>query len=191
MGSYTAIADAGRSLIELLRREMVPEPLAKGEDIGLCSPDEKGGAVLGLYLYDIEENPETKNQEKIMVDKEHIKNPPTSLNLYYMLFVSSESEIASRAIDEHRIMGRAIQVLNDNNRIGAEYLMGTLKENEEPFDIQGLVLTYEEKEKVYQLFEKRLFTAFFYKAGPVFIESEKIRRVRRITDADIRVGHKR
>lgn len=191
MGSYTAIADAGRTLVELLRRELVPEPIKKMEDIGFCTPDEKGGCVLGFYLYDIEENPEIKNQDKIMIDREHIKNPPTSLNLYYMLFVSSESEIASRANDEQRIIGRAIQVLNDNSHIDREYLMGTLKDNDEPFDVQGLVLPIEEKQKIYMLFEKKAMTAFFYKAGPVFIESQRIRRIRRVTDVDITLKAKR
>ena len=194
MGNYTIIALTGKAIIDLLCRELVPEPIKRAENIGLCSPDEKGNYTLGLYLYDIEENPEVKNQEKIMLDREHFKNPPTSLNLYYMLFVSSESEIASRASDEQKILGKAIQVLNDYSRIGidAQNMLVTESFNEtmEFIDIQGINMPFEEKQKVYSLFEKKVFTAFFYKAGPIFIESEKIKRIRRVTQSEITIKQK-
>lgn len=195
MGNYTIIALTGKAIIDLLCRELVPEPVKRAENIGLCNPDEKGNYILGLYLYDIEENAEVRNQEKIMLDREHFKNPPTSLNLYYMLFASSESEIASRAGDEQKILGKAIQVLNDYSRIGInqENTLVTegFDETMEIFDIQGLVLPFEEKQKIYSLFEKKALTAYFYKVGPVFIESEKIKRIRRVMQSEIIIKQKK
>ncbi|NLK38418.1 MAG: DUF4255 domain-containing protein [Epulopiscium sp.] len=191
MGSYTVIADTSKTLVELLRSNLIPEPVKKPEDIGLCTPDERGGSILGLYLYDIEENQEVKNLEKVMLDKEHFKNPPTSINLYYMLFVRSESEVAARAIDEQRIMGRAIQVLNDNTRVSFEDLWGTLKTENEVLDIQNLVLPFEEKAKIFNLFTQKAMLASFYKVGPVFIDSQKVRRIRRVVSADISIQQKR
>lgn len=195
MGNYTIIASAGKAIIDLLCRELVPKPVKRTEDIGLCSPDEKGNYTLGLYLYDIEENPEVRNQEKIMLDREHFKNPPTSLNLYYMLFVSSESEISSRASDEQKILGKAIQVLNDYSRIGidTQNMLVTEGFNEavEFIDIQGIHMPFEEKQKVYSLFEKKIFTAFFYKVGPIFIESEKIKRIKRVTQSEFTIKQKK
>ncbi len=190
VGSYTVIADAGRSLVSLLQKNMIPEPLQKPEDIGLCTPDEPGNARLGLFLYDIEEVPESRNRERIELDKEHYRNPPTSLYLYYMLFVRMESEIANRAVDEQRILGRAIQVLNDYNRMAAEDLQGTLKENGENLDIQGLVLPFEEKHKVYSLFQQKGLHSFFYKVGPVFLDAARIRRIQRVTEAKIDIQQK-
>lgn len=190
MGNYTAIADTGKTLVAFLRRELVPEPVKREEDIGLCTPDDKGNYMVGLFLYDIEENPEIKNQEKIMLDREHFKNPPTSLNLYYMLFVSSEAEVVTRAIDEQRILGRAIQALGDYNRIDGEILVGTLAEYGEGFDIQSLVLPFDEKQRIQMMFEKKVFTSYFYKVGPVFIESKRIKRVKRVKSAEIVVQQK-
>lgn len=190
MGSYTVIADTSKTLIGLLRSNLVPEPVKKAESIGLCHPDEKGGCILGLYLYHMEENQEVKNQEKIILDKEHFKNPPTSLNLYYMLFVHSESEISARAIDEQRIMGRAIQVLNDNTRMNQEDLLGSLQINNEILDLQNLVLTTEEKTKIMGLFQRKSVLTHFYKVGPIFIDSEKVHRIRRVVSADISIHPK-
>lgn len=194
MGNFTVIADAGETIIALLRRELIPELLKRTEEIGLCSPDDKDACLLGLHLYNIEENPETKNQEKIMLDKEHFKNPPTSLNLYYMLFAGTGTELTAKAAEEQKVLGRAIQVLGDYSRIGvgedASLLYGTLKENRELLDIHGLTLSYEEKYKVYSLFENKAFLAFFYKAGPVFIEAEKVRRLKRVSESAFTVHRK-
>lgn len=183
MGNYSVIADAGKSIISLLRREMIPEPVMKAEDIELCSPDEQSNSIIGLHLYDIEENPEVRNGEKIVIDREHFKNPPTSLNLYYMVFVKMKSESTSKAIDEQILIGKTIQVLNDNGRIQSYDLEGTLNENDEFLDMQSIVLTFEEKQKIYSLFENKKFLSCFYKVGPVFIDSEKIRRVKRVSQA--------
>ena len=60
MGSYTIIADVSRSIVEMLRKTMIPEPIQKEEEIGLCSPNDRGNHILGIYLYDLDENPEKK-----------------------------------------------------------------------------------------------------------------------------------
>ena len=190
MGSYTVIADAGKSLINLLRKELIPELLKKEEDIALCTPDDSGNAILGLYLYDVEEVPESRNRDRIQLDREHYKNPPTSLYLYYMLFVKTEIEVASRAVDEQRILGKAIQVFNDYAKLYSDELDGTLKENDEELDVQGIVIPFEEKQKIYTLFDKKGLYANFYKVGPVFIESNRIRRVKRVTSAKFDVTKK-
>lgn len=182
MGEYTIISEVSQKLLELMRENLVPEPVKKFEDIGLCHPDERGSAILGIYLYDIEENAETKTMERVFVDKEHYKNPPVSLNLYYMFFAHSQAELVSKAVDEQRIMGKVIQVINDNLRLDI---------NGEFVDIQPYFITYDEKNKVMSNFENKKDIACFYKVSPVIIESEKVRAVKRVKIADISVEHKR
>lgn len=190
MGSYTAIADVSRSIIELLKNELVPEPIKKQESIGLCPPNDRGSNILGLYLYNMEENPDTRSREKIVLDKEHFKDPPMSLNLYYMLFAYSDSEPLTRTIDEQRILGKAIQKLNDYRRIPEKYLMGTIKENNEIIDIQMVNLSLEEKVKTWSLFSQPYKISAFYKVGPIYIEADNIKSFKRVTEVNISIQEK-
>ena len=164
---------------------MVPEPVKNPEAIGLCSPADKGGISLGLYLYNIQENAEMLSQEKIKLDSSHFKEPPQSFYLYYLLFSRSEAELMTRIADEQRILGRAIQQLNDFRRIPKEYLIGTLGENDEPVDIQSIHLQTDEKARIWSLFQQPYCTSYYYKAGPVFIESEAVKAYSRVQTAEI------
>ena len=40
MADYTALVEAGSSLVELLRDNLTPEPISNRELIALCSPHE-------------------------------------------------------------------------------------------------------------------------------------------------------
>jgi len=50
IGGYTAIADAGASLVKLLREHMAPDPIPRSDLIGIASPADKGDLALTLYL---------------------------------------------------------------------------------------------------------------------------------------------
>ena len=182
MSQYTIISEVSQRILELMKENIVPEPIKKFEDIGLCTPDERGSAILGIYLYNIDENAETKSMERVFIDKEHYKNPPASLNLYYMFFVHSQAEIVSRAVDEQRIMGKVIQVINDNLRldVGDTFV-----------DIQPMFLEYDEKNKILSTFENKTDLVYFYKVSPVIIDSERVRAVKRVKVADISIQQKR
>lgn len=182
MGEYTLISEVSKKILDIMKENLVPEPIKKFEDIGLCHPDERGSSILGIYLYDIEENAETKTMERIFIDKEHYKNPPVSLSLYYMFFAHSQAELVSRAIDEQRIIGKVIQVINDNLRLDV---------GDEIVDIQPAFLDYNEKNKIMSNFENKTDIACFYKVSPIIIDSEKVRAVKRVKIADISVEHKR
>ena len=190
MGNYTIIADVSRSILELLKNNLVPEPIKKAENIGVCAPNDRGNNNLGLYLYDIDENPESRSMERIILDKEHYKDAPMSLNLYYMLFAYSETDLITRAIDEQRILGKAIQTLNENAQIEKEYLVGTLKENEETVAIHMINMSLEEKVRIWSLFNQPYRISAFYKVGPIFLESDKVKTVKRVQKVDISVHRK-
>lgn len=190
MGSYTVIADVSRSIIEMLSATMVPEPIQKKELIGVCPPNDRKNCLLGIYLYDIDENPEQRSQEKAYLDREHYKNPPMSINLYYMLFACSDADPANRIYDEQRILGRAIQQMNENQRLPQEYLKGTLKETKEIVNLSMISVPLEEKAHIWSLFQQSYHICVFYKAGPIFLESTKIHQVKRVTEVRISIQGK-
>lgn len=190
MGSYTAIADVSRSIVEMLRATMVPEPVQKEEWIGLCPPNDRGNYLLGLYLYNMDENPEQRSSSKQFLDREHYKEPPLSINLYYTLFAYSDAEPASRAYDEQRILGRAIQQMNENRRLTGDYLCGSLKEKKEEFILELIPIALEEKVRIWSLFQQPYHISAFYKVGPVLLESTKIWQTKRVTQVHITVQEK-
>ena len=183
MGNYTVIADTSRSIIELLRAELSPEPVSKAETIGLAPPNEPENYTLCLNLYNIEENPGMHTAERLIVDNTTTKDPPMSLTLHYMLFANIKSDPVRKAIDEQRIMARAIQVLNDNRRVPEKYIQGTLRESQEGVDIVNVNLNLEEKVRIWSLYNQPFKVCMFYKAGPVFIESNNVYKATRVSEA--------
>ncbi|MGN0596246.1 MAG: Pvc16 family protein [Ruminiclostridium sp.] len=185
MGSYTAISDAGKTIVDFLRKKCVP-PIEKPELIGLCSPDDTGNFILGICLYDIEERTDLKTGRDIVIDETHVKNPPSLLDLYYMIFTALKSDIAVRAADEQRILGSVFQKLADN-RIISEGLAGTLSESSESINITFENKPYEDKIRIWTAYNLPPKQCLFYKVSGIAVESETIRSVKRVTDADISV----
>ena len=68
MADYTAMTEADMALVELLRDNLTPEPLGNRELINLCSPHESENNQLTLYLYHIEEEPQSANTGYFSVD---------------------------------------------------------------------------------------------------------------------------
>ncbi|MCE8427089.1 MAG: DUF4255 domain-containing protein, partial [Candidatus Methanoperedens sp.] len=108
--------DVGEVLITLLRDNMGIPP----ETIMLISPGEieaNDNVRLSLFLYQVRENAYLRNQEMQQIDPAHLRNPPLPLELYYMLTAYPSSGISDRTErteEEHRILGKAIQILYDN-----------------------------------------------------------------------------
>lgn len=190
MGTYTVISDASCSLLEVLRKTVSPEPISKPETIGLCQPNDRGGNILGIYLYDVKENETMRSQERLRLDAEHYKEPPLSFYLNYMIFVHSSSEAATRMIDEQRILGRVIQQLNNYRRIPGRYMAGSLKDSNEPLEIQPLTLTIDERVKIWSLFNQPYRTSCFYQIGPVYMDTEMIKTTKRVVSAEFDIRQK-
>ena len=53
MAKYTVIADTCRTVVEMLKDNLVPEPMSKPESIGVCDPKDRGNFVLGIHPYNI------------------------------------------------------------------------------------------------------------------------------------------
>lgn len=182
MAAYTGMADVGVSLVNLLKENLTPEPIADKETIGLCSPSEKGDFALTLYLYNIEESGEFRITEMQKLDDGNLKYPPSSFNLYYLMTAYSTGELKNKASDEHKILGRAIQVLNDNGVIKKEYLVGNLKNSEQEIRVQIKNLTYDEMMRIWNFHDVPYRLSIAYRVGPILIDSTRIKKVTRVLE---------
>lgn len=111
--SYTMIADVGNTLLNLLKESLVPNIIHNESLIGLCSPNDSGDFVLGLYLYHIEQNQNMRMNSYIDQGVELQVRPPIYLNLYYMITAHSQSDIKFKSYENQMILGKVIQTLND------------------------------------------------------------------------------
>ncbi|MCT4593105.1 MAG: DUF4255 domain-containing protein [Anaeromicrobium sp.] len=188
--AYTAIADVGSSLVKLLQENLVPEPIDKKENIGLCSPADKGDFQLTLYLYNIEESGEFRQTEMIKLPDGNLRYPPISFNLYYLLTAYSTAELKSKALDEHKILGRAIQVLYDNAILRGNDLAGSLKGSDQDIRIQTKNLSYDEMMRIWNFNDVPYNLSIAYRVGPVLIDSTRIKEAKRVVDTKISIMRK-
>ena len=176
MAKYSIISDIGRGLVNMLRDKLVPEPIDKPEYIGMCEPKNRGNYIVGIHPYDIQENRDGKAQEALTLPDGSIQAPPARIEVYFMISVSSNAEMESKAIEEARIIGKVIQVMNDNATIPSQYMPQITEYPAEVIPISMLPLEVEEKVKIWTLFGESYKISSFYVAGPIAIESENIQK---------------
>lgn len=179
MAKYSVIADISKGILNLLRDKLVPEPVDKYESIGICEPKERGGYVVGLHPYDINEDTSGAQMEVRRLPDGGVQDPPAMIEMNYMISVSSKAELETKAMDEARIIGKIIQTFKDNATLPVRYMPDTADPNMAPVPISMRPLQMEEKVKVWTMFGETYKLSVFYIVGPIAIESEIIRKPRR------------
>lgn len=175
MGKYTIIADIGKTLVNLFRDTMVPQPIKKPEQIGVCSPKERGSFSLGIHQYDIVQENGLRN-DPIHLPDGSLQNPPVNYELFYIISVSSKAEASTKAIDEQRIFGRLLQVINDNQVIPQKYMPEVLRMSDEEISINMLSLELDQKIKIWSMFSEPYRLSAFFSVKPISIESTVIKK---------------
>ena len=188
--NYSIIADVGASIIKLLHESLVPEPVQNSDMIGLCSPYDKGDFVLCLHLYDIQESTEIRPVEMEIVTNDTMRYPPQCYTLHYMMTVISNEQVASRAINEQRIFGKALQTLSDNAILQSGKMVGVAADSREAVNIVLQNLSFEEKSKLWNFQNSPYRLSAFYKVEPVYIDSNRIRKAKRVTESSIHLHKK-
>ena len=179
MAKYTIISDIGKGLVALLRDKLVPEPVDKGESIGICDPKERGGYIVGIHPYDIKEDTSGRATENTTLPDGSVQDPPAMIELYYVVSVCSKAEIETKALDEAKIIGKIIQVFKDNPTIPPRYMPNNVGMPIENVPISMLPLNMEEKVKVWTMFGEPYKLSVFYVVGPIAIDSENIHKAKK------------
>lgn len=185
MADYTIIADVGHTLLRLLRDQMTPEPITQPELIGLANPADKGDLMLTLFLYNITSNGDNRHNQMLVRGPGTLQFPPLPINLHYLFTAHSSAELQSRYIDEHRILGRALQVIYDNAILNGSSLQGSLADSGEEL---RLVMNHLPLESMINLFPNEPYKiSFSLEVGPVFIDSTRIKTTKRVLERDFRI----
>ena len=174
LAKYTIISDVGQAITNILREKLTPEPIDKAEKIGICEPKDRGEYIVGIHPYDIKEDLTSQKREPIHLPDGREQDPPSMIELYYMISVSSKAQIELKSAEESRIIGKVIQVFKDNQVIPQNYLPDDSKIEKIP--ISMIPLEMEEKVKIWTMFGESYKLSVFYLVGPVAIESEVVRK---------------
>ena len=153
MGSSNVIAEAGISIVNMLKKNMTPEPIASPESIGLCMPQEPEDYQLTVWIYSLEEqkgggaggtgfrpDPNDPSQERFA---------PMQIKLYMLVTAHSKAPPQTRSADECRIIGRAMQIMRDMPTIDAEFLEGSIAGDAGAISIEMVKLSTEEVAKIW------------------------------------------
>lgn len=183
MAGYSGIADVSSRLVKLLQEGLCPELVRSPDSIGLCSPEDHGDFSVGVHLYDIRENDEYINTSMTSVSTGIQRYPSTYLSLHYMITPYSSADVKYKEAEEHRILGRIVQIMADHS------VMESRQESGAGLDwvIRLMRMTAEEKSRMWSYPGKAIKTSLFYKVAPVEIESARTKEIRRVTRAEISV----
>jgi hypothetical protein len=166
---------------------MTPDPIPQPEMIGLASPVDKGDFYLSLFLYNIRESGDNRRTQMIARGTNEIQYPPMVVELCYMLTAQSPAELQSRALDEHRILGRAMQVLYDHSVLRGSMTVGTLAEREEEVRIVMDPITGGSMLNMWNFADTPYRLSVSYSVGPVNIDSTRIKTTKRVLERDFRI----
>lgn len=184
MGGYTVIADLGASLLRLLRDHLTPDPVPRPDLIGMASPRDAGDLALSLFLFNVKENGEARRTG--MVDRGGVlQYPPQALDFYFMMTAHSNADRLTKSLDEHRILGRAMQVLYDNAVLSGPYLEGTLAESSGAIRLTLMSMEGEELMKLWQFGDLPYKLSVVYRVGPVMLDSNRVKPVSRVVERHI------
>lgn len=184
MADYPIIADVSSYIVKTLRQKMCPEPIPSPNNIEISSPaDQDVDYIVGLYLYDIQEEALVAQPPLIQKGRIQLTKPPKPYGLYYMVFINGSSQMGLKAPDIQKIIGRVAQIVNDNSAVLPNQLQSWIDTQEPPIVLSQAKISLEEKVRVWQAINKPYQVSLFYKAAPVFLSSEVVIDTPRVVDA--------
>lgn len=192
MSTHDAIYDMSRTLRTLLQKRIslngVEVPVTVDSPLRTNYPEPR----LNLFLYQILQDEFRRNSQRVEVagggpDAVQFIGEPLALKLYYLVTAFAPANPQhSGGLDEHRILGKAMQVFHDNQAILATALQGSLRPEVARLRARPiqLVLLNQEVEHLKHIWGDNnvpLRASVAYEASIVFLErAEDPRKVKRV-----------
>jgi len=192
MADYSIISDCSNYLVKLLREKMCPEPIPSSNNIQVSSPmSQDVDYLVGVYLYDIVEMQDIAIGPNIRKGRVRLSRPPRPYMLYYCIFVNGGSQMGLKDLDVQKILGKVVQIINDNDSILPMELQPWLEYPELPIVFSQAKMNIDEKHRIWQALHKPYNLSLFYKSGPVFMSSEDIIHTPEVVEATFNLDMKK
>jgi len=190
MADYTALYEAGSALVELLREQLTPEPISKGELISLCSPHESENNQLTVYLFHMEEDTQSGLSGYYPCSRDMEKMRPTMLTASFLITAHSKAPTQMREADQYRMMGAVIQTVKDMPVLDKRYLGGSLAQSEAELHLSVERPNFDQLIKIWNNNSNAYKLSVVVKVAGIAIDSRRSRKIRRVTDVAIDVEQK-
>lgn len=190
MADYTALFEAGNSLVEYLRSQLTPEPISKGELISLCSPHESENNQLTVYLFHTEEDSQAGQMGYVPFSRDEERIPPTGLTASFLITAHSKAPVQMREADQYRMIGAVIQAVKDMPVLEKRYLNGSLARSEAEIHMSVERPNFDQMIKIWNNTSSPYKLSVVVKLSGITIDSKRVRRIRRVVDVAIDVAQK-
>ncbi len=188
MGSYTVIMETGNALVQLLRKELVPEIIPNADSIGLASPADRGDLNLCVHLFDVSESGEFRQTGMQPDGIRRQKFPPVYLTLSYLITAFSASDVKFRSGEEQRVLGKVIQTLRDYPVLDPEKMEFGPGGAPDGIRLEFRKMEAEEKLKIWNFPNLAHKLSLFYKVGPIPLESARTKQISRVRSVEFGIG---
>lgn len=118
-----------------------------------------------------------------------LQYPPMALNLHYLITCHSPSDPTTRSVDEHRVMGKVMQLFYDNALLRGTQLQGTLGDNNEELRLIPQPVTMETLISMFSDTPYKL--SLSYMVGPVYLDSTRTKPAKRVVEAQFTLEEQR
>lgn len=173
MPDYGTIADVSDTLRKVLTDALQPldpmnPPIADVSDLQGIIPI--APARITIFLFETVEDPSARNRPPALstVPPNQIlkKKPPMALLLRYMLTPWSGDRLT-----DHRLLGRAMQVLYNNPVLSGTQLLGQLAGTDQALKISLSPLTIEERARVWYAIQQPYHLSVTYEVRVVNLDA--------------------
>ncbi|MBN2440636.1 MAG: DUF4255 domain-containing protein [Spirochaetales bacterium] len=184
MNNFFAIGIIGeifRGLLSLNLQKIYNSDF-NSESIKLASPKdvESGGSVrLTLFLYQIVENAYTKNQPMRNTGAGSVRQPPLSLNLYYLITPYAGEPPYDSEVEKNILLGKVMQIIYDNAILKGTILSDAMKEVSLEYDNINYIcfslnpISLDDLTKLWNALDMPMQLSVAYEVRIAFIESER------------------
>jgi hypothetical protein len=171
--TYEAIGDVSKTLETVLTSGLaalggVNPPKATLHD--LVTPPGNSPPQLTIFLYDIVEDPSARNHPPSRVagfPQCTVRKPPIALCLRYMM-----TAWASDRLSEHRIIGRAVQVLYERSTMSGTDLFGSLANTHEAIKLTLAPISLDDRARVWDAIRQTYRLSVNYEVRVVHIDPD-------------------
>lgn len=177
MESQHIITETSRRLKEFAADVLKTELDVPKEQTGLGIPEESSPFSLCIFLYDFQKNTNMNNAQFRTVSVGKLRYPSGYYDLFYMLVPYSNGDRKYRTEEELRMLDILLKKLGDAGFLEADEQTAVTLVNPE----------LEEKIKIWNALNQPLRAALYCKLGPVEVESERTKEIKRVKDVEMHV----
>lgn len=168
------ILQAGKCLLELLRKELCPEPVRDSDLIMFASPWEEEDYRVGIYLYDVQDYSVMSTAETLLGDEER-RFPPKAVELSYLIFCNEAHRFGGIQREQIQItLNEVVRAVYDHPALE--------REDGQALQISFLRESVDFKMHLWGSFDRPLQPAVYISAAPVLIGSRRKRKVSRVQE---------